>query len=360
MELIIDEIKIPFRETFQHASAARSMTEAILVKAVSSNGSCGFGEGCPRHYVTGESTESARIFFNRYVDQLEKLNSLGALQSWVSDHQQEIDNNPAAFCAIELALLNAFAAETSASVEQLLCLPPLDGDFQYTAVIGSDEPNKIANRLAQYIDLGFADFKVKLCGQSAIDAEIISILKSQESELQVRFDANNLWSDAQVAIDYLGKFNYPIFALEEPLQKKDFAGCRKIHEALGCRIILDESFLSESDFEAITGDLPFWIINLRVSKMGGCLRSLAVGDKANKLGIPLVIGAQVGETSILTRAALTVANTFKEIVIAREGAFGTHLLEYDLCDPPLMFGRGGILSADQAYAYELNVDHLSG
>jgi hypothetical protein len=31
--------------------------------------------------------------------------------------------------------------------------------------------------------------------------------------------------------------------------------------------------------------------------------------------------------------------------VAQEGAFGTFLLERDICDPPLMFGAGGILEA---------------
>ncbi|MFZ1761994.1 MAG: hypothetical protein WAT99_03795, partial [Nitrospira sp.] len=61
----------------------------------------------------------------------------------------------------------------------------------------------------------------------------------------------------------------------------------------------------------------------------------------------IVVGAQVGETSILTRAALTVADRYRDILLAQEGAFGTHLLEYDLCDPPLMFGRGGRLAMDR-------------
>jgi hypothetical protein len=51
----------------------------------------------------------------------------------------------------------------------------------------------------------------------------------------------------------------------------------------------------------------------------------------------------VGETSILTRAALTVANCAQDILIAQEGAFGTHLLTRDITDPPIMFGEGGIV-----------------
>jgi len=70
---------------------------------------------------------------------------------------------------------------------------------------------------------------------------------------------------------------------------------------------------------------------------------LRIVDAARAAGIGLIIGAQVGETSLLTRAALTVAQAARDILVAQEGAFGTLLLEGDVCDPPLMFGRGGVL-----------------
>ena len=56
-------------------------------------------------------------------------------------------------------------------------------------------------------------------------------------------------------------------------------------------------------------------------------------------GIGIIVGAQVGETSILTRASLAVMNEHAAItLIAAEGAFGTLLLEHDLTEPCLMFG----------------------
>jgi L-alanine-DL-glutamate epimerase-like enolase superfamily enzyme len=79
--------------------------------------------------------------------------------------------------------------------------------------------------------------------------------------------------------------------------------------------------------------------------MGGILRSLAVAEQAKELGISIIIGAQVGETSVLTRAALTVANSYRDILLAQEGAFGTHLLEHDVCRSPLMFGQAGLLDS---------------
>ena len=85
--------------------------------------------------------------------------------------------------------------------------------------------------------------------------------------------------------------------------------------------------------------------------MGGIFRSLAIAERARELGTKLIIGAQVGETSLLTRAALAIANNHQDHVIAQEGAFGTHLLKWDLCDPPIMFSRGGALKASDICAY---------
>ena len=135
--------------------------------------------------------------------------------------------------------------------------------------------------------------------------------------------------------------------MEEPIIAKKYEQLKLIHKKLGKKIILDESFLNLRDFEYIQDDPSPWIINLRVSKMGGIIRSLTIAAKASELGIPIIIGAQVGETSILTRAAITVANAYKKNLIAQEGAYGTHLLSYDLVNPSISFGAGGVLEIPQ-------------
>ena len=45
----------------------------------------------------------------------------------------------------------------------------------------------------------------------------------------------------------------------------------------------------------------------------------------------------------MTRVALTPAQAAGPSLVAQEGAFGTHLRERDICDPPVMFGHGGVL-----------------
>jgi L-Ala-D/L-Glu epimerase len=68
-----------------------------------------------------------------------------------------------------------------------------------------------------------------------------------------------------------------------------------------------------------------------------------VSAAASRAGLGIIVGAQVGETSLLTRAALTVAMAAGKALVAQEGAFGTRLLAHDICNPPLMFGAGGVL-----------------
>ena len=91
-----------------------------------------------------------------------------------------------------------------------------------------------------------------------------------------------------------------------------------------------------------------WIINIRVSKMGGILRTLEITQEARRKNIPIIVGAQVEETSLLTRAAMTVANASRDILYAQEGAFGTRLLEKDICQPAIMFGQNGLIKTDTA------------
>jgi hypothetical protein len=73
---------------------------------------------------------------------------------------------------------------------------------------------------------------------------------------------------------------------------------------------------------------------------------LALAQELVRRRIGIVVGAQVGETSLLTRAGLGIAHAAKENLVAMEGAFGTHLLQRDLATPCLMFGDAGVLNPE--------------
>ena len=340
-DLKIDKLEIPFKVSFSHSSATRNVTDSVIVTATGEN-HCGYGEACPRSYVTDETFETVEEFFNRHrASIVTSVTDLNSLEAWSSAHVKAIDQSPAAWCAIELALLDLLARENNGSVESMMGLAELSGEFQYTAVLGDSSLEAFTILLEQYRVMGFTDFKLKVSGDLAHDTEKCEVLTNQVGNARIRLDANNLWQTSDEVIAYIQQFGYNFFALEEPLQANDYAGLSLISDALKLKIILDESFVKCQQFDYLLDKPENWILNIRISKMGGLLRSIAIAEQARNSGIDCIVGAQVGETSLLTRAALTLVNDFRDVVLAQEGACGTYLLEHDIFTPVLMFGEGG-------------------
>ena len=323
MHLELYRLDIPFTTAFAHSSAVRTAAQSVWAEARSGR-LVGVGEGCPREYVTGESLASAQAFFDGHRESLcQSVASVDALAAWADDHAALIDANPAAWCAVELAILELFARREDTPVEQVVGLPPVTGDCRYSAVVGDGGPNMFRATVARYRQMGFVDFKLKLSGDPMRDRDKIDALRNVKDfeSLRIRVDANNLWEDAETAVRHFAGLDCSFVGIEEPLGANGLDGMRVVSEHTGCSIILDESLLRVGELAALSGDPERWIINVRVSKRGGLLRSLALVKDARESGLSIIVGAQVGETSVLTRAGLIVARAAGVDLLAQEGAF---------------------------------------
>jgi len=345
--LMITSLDIPFKVSFSHSSATRDKTQTAWVTAQSVTDT-GYGESCPRSYVTGEDMDSVTTFFKRHHDDvIASIHDLASLQQWVASHETDINQHPAAWCAIELALLDVFGKQMGSHIEALLGVNALHGEYAYTAVLGDSPIEAYTKQVKQYAALGFNDYKIKITDDVESNQVKINLVKESIPNARIRLDANNLWTDADSAIEHLSALHSPLFAVEEPLAAGDIKGMNAIADALGIKMILDESFLNKSHFQNLLDKPAHWILNLRVSKLGGLIRALECAELAKQYGIDCIVGAQVGETSLLTRAGLTLAQACKPNLVAQEGAYGLHLLEEDVCEQPLMFGKQGKLDASK-------------
>lgn len=338
---------VPFKVVFRHASASRARAENIIVKATSDCGLVGYGEGCPRDYVTGETVAGGVAFIRAIADEIKDgVHDEQDLKAWIDEHKAMIDDHPAAFCAAETAILDLIGKIKRQPVEDLVDAPRLTGAFRYSAILGDAPYLAYRWQLHRYWAKGFRDFKIKVSGDVRRDRrKLRAFHRKTGPSLRLRLDANNLWTSADACIRHLATLDQPVFAIEEPLKQGDLEGFERVGNACGAKIVLDESLSRPGQVAALDGG-P-WLVNIRVSKMGGIIRSLDVARTAERKSIGIIVGAQVGETSILTRAALTVMNAHHANLVASEGAFGTHLLQRDLTAPSLMFGAGGVLDIDQ-------------
>ena len=358
----------PFNTVFRHASASRWRAQNVIVAARGPGGATGWGEGCPRPYVSGETVESASGFVHGHrASAAREVFDVESLRSWIGEHKALIDGNPAAFCAMETAIVDLIGKAEGCTAEELLGADQPSGEFQYSAVLG-DSPWPVYRRQCRrYQAEGFRDFKVKVSGRLRRDRRKMRTLGGAGAGdgrgIRVRIDANNLWNSADECASHITSLGADIFAVEEPLTADDLDGFRRVADASGTRVVLDESLLRREQLDGMAEDPHRWIANIRVSKMGGVIRALEVAERAAELGIAVIVGCQVGETSILARAALTVMQAARPSLAASEGAFGTHLLHRDLASPSIVFGPAGVLATDRAgwsgAGYGLEVDEGS-
>jgi L-alanine-DL-glutamate epimerase-like enolase superfamily enzyme len=346
-QIHVQSFCIPLRSSFKHNSAERKSTSTVLV-SIERNQLKGYGEACPRSYVTGESVEGAISWIKNKAQDLTTIESLNDLKLWSEKNSSEINKNLAAFCAVELALLDLLSKEKQQSLESLLGLPEVQGNFHYSAVVSDEEGEKLERILKSYLLMGFRDFKFKLSGNLEVDEKKFNLLdqlaSGAKSQLRIRVDANNIWTQkTEHALSYFQKIKRNFTAIEEPLGAHEWEGLSRLSTELDTPIILDESLLTAEDIQKALNLTGQWIPNIRISKVGGILRALNIAKIATESGCKLIIGAQVGETSLLTRAALTVAQAYKEHILAQEGAFGTLLIEKDIAQPELRFGEAGAL-----------------
>jgi L-alanine-DL-glutamate epimerase-like enolase superfamily enzyme len=348
MDIEIGSYPTTFKVAVRHASAVRKVTDNVICRVTDDAGIVGIGEGCPRSYVTGETSDTARRFLlgvSPAVAACVDRDGLDGLRAWMDEHRADVDENPAAFCALEIAMLDLLARRAGVTIERLLAQEPLGGRFRYTAVLGDNPRLLYAILLQRYLFRGFRDFKIKLSGDLRRDRSKLGRLRRKDDAVRVRVDANNLWDSPGRCIDHVRALDFRFFGIEEPLAAHDLAGFAEIATAVQTPIILDESGLRREQLAELPGDAAMWMLNCRVSKMGGIQRSLETVQAARALGIGVIVGAQVGETSILTRAALTVAAAAGDELLGQEGAFGTHLLREDLTEPVVMFDRRGVVDA---------------
>jgi len=338
MRLKFASLPIPFRARFEHAAAARDRAENVLVLAEDEAGHIGLGEGCPREYVTGETTVSAIAALARWAARgLETLDGRAALETWMDAHAAEIDAAPSAFAAAELALLDVFARRERVSLERFLGVDEAGSLPRSSAVYGSGSTAKFLSQVARFNLYGMRDAKLKVSGHGARDPARARLLATFG---RVRLDANNLWSSAEQACRALADLRRYAWAVEEPLGARDFAGLAAVGAHTRLTIVLDESATRVADLARVESG-PRYILNARVSKHGGLLRTLAMIRAARERDFGVIVGAQVGETSILARAAVVAAHAAGSGLVGFEAAYGTRLLERDATTVSLGFGYGG-------------------
>jgi pyrroloquinoline quinone (PQQ) biosynthesis protein C len=238
--MTIYQLRIPFHQTFSHALQSREESDAVIVKVIDSDGHSGFGEALPRSYVTGETTASMiarireelapKILRERFAPGWETLEYLqSVLPDWTRNDEQKtpVVAWNAAFCAVELALLDWSLRLDSSSLADLL--PPVRYEIVYSGVISADAPADAAALATRMARLGIRQIKVKV-GTTEDAARLEAVRQAVGDKVELRADANGAWS-ADEAVEQLRRcVRFQLQAIEQPVRAGDLSGLKRVRD----------------------------------------------------------------------------------------------------------------------------------
>jgi len=358
-ELQLLAVDLPFKAAFRHAAAARTTSESLFLRARLDSGVEGWGECLPRAYVSGERREQAfallrdailPALLGRAFQSLAEVTSFlekcdgKAPSEWVRPDLPQTS----AWCSVDLALLDAFGRAGGEAVR----LGAADDDrsgatrlgrYRYSGVVSAGRGWPYAVSLLKMRAFGFPHVKLKLEHDGALRAARTA-RRFLGRRVDLRVDANMAW-EVEQALELIGQLRtLGIESFEQPIAADDLAGLARLVRESSAGIVVDEGLTDRDSLQRFIGQRACTGANVRISKCGGLVAAQARCREALDAGLMLQVGCQVGESSLLSAAHLTLLSSLAPLtpgVRYAEGCFGRHLLREDPVSPPVQFGYGG-------------------
>jgi L-Ala-D/L-Glu epimerase len=304
-------LTVPLSEPFVIASGRIDATRAALVELElfdedTGRSARGLGEAAALPPVTAE-------------DQPELLASIAAATSALCDVPlpplehisallvAELGASPVARAGVECALLDAWARLQGLPVcSWLRGRAPSRLHTDITLSIA--DPAHMVERAVHWRGLGFVSFKVKVGKRFDDDLRVLLGVHDRIADATFRLDANGGY-DATAALElvrHARAAGLVIECFEQPCAREDWDGMARVAREAGVPVIADESLRDDADLTRILDCRAAQGINLKLSKLGGPLRALALGERARAHGLSLMCGGMV-ETRLGMTAMAHVA-----------------------------------------------------
>jgi L-alanine-DL-glutamate epimerase-like enolase superfamily enzyme len=303
--------RIPFRLRFSHTRADRRESSPQVLEIALDDGTKGFGEAQPRAYVTGETEASV---LEALQDDLapwlvgQEVPDLGVAAALLGgDRARRLrEAMPAAFCAVDLALLDAAGQRSGRSAAEVLggvrrLDHPSDG-----AVVGIMAPAALRLFAAHLATRRLRWVKAKV-GDAGDALRVGALRRTLGPEVELVLDANGAWTrgEAVARIRELSRFG--VAAVEQPVPREDLEGLGEVGSRTGVPVVADESLCTRGDAMRLIrrGGPVQW--NVRVGKCGGLIGGIELLRLAEAHGVVCHLGVMVGETALLRAAGRLLA-----------------------------------------------------
>lgn len=351
-------IKIPLKKNITHHLANYRYSESIVVKITTDKGIAGWGESRPRKYLTGESIETALFtiieLFKKYLVN-KNFSSLPEVMAYSKDLNVN-KGNLAAYCGLELALLDAAGKSFDISIGEMIGTIIKENKIDQAANIDFDIKMDDIKKICMIIKMrGYRGVKIKVGREDDIE-RIEIVRRSLGEDILLWIDANGAWGfdEALRKINLMKK--HSILLYEQPLAAELIVEMAELRKKTNIKIIADESLCSIEDALQLIKYQACDVFNLRIGKCGGILRVLDLINIAKEKKIECQMGTLVGETGILLSSLKLLLDRIKGISIVEGLEQNNTLLADDILEGKGYYGLEITINEEKVKKYICSIE----
>jgi len=275
------------RRTLRLASALQTSygavreREILSVSLTGAEGLTGYGEAAPLEAYDGVSVERVARALEAYVPVLESSRDKNGAQ--LIDACRAVDDLPAAFAAIDMALWDRAGRRAGKPVAALLTDSPAKA-VPVNATLPARDRAGAATEAAAAVAAGFRCLKVKV-GVGDDAGRVAAVRAAAGPEIDLRLDANGAWDVEQAvrAIELLSPAGLEL--VEEPTHGLE--AVRAVRERVAVRVAIDETAAEHGALGAGVADA----VCLKISRCGGISGLIAAATLVRASGAEVYVAS---------------------------------------------------------------------
>jgi len=284
-------LSLPLTEPFAIATGTQTRADNVLVRVTLRDGTTGLGEAAPTTHVSGETVARTLATVTAVRDAIvgEDCRSWRRLARVL---RQAAGDEPAACCAVEVALLDALLCH--ARVPMWSFFGGSTTELATDMTITAGDAAHAARSARDIVGRGIASIKVKIAAGS-VDEDLarLAAIHAAAPGARLTVDANAAWDldRARAFLAGLAARGIPLALFEQPLPVGEHAAWRELRRG-GVPLCADESARSAHDVLALVAEKAVDVVNIKAMKTG-VVESLAIASIARAAGLGLMIGGMV-------------------------------------------------------------------
>ena len=310
------QITIPFAEPYHLSKIYGTLHEAhaVIVKIETDEGLVGLGEADPMAPFTEESPQSAMALIRDKIAPNLINQDPRNISQLESNLDRLVNGYPTARGAINMALYDILGKSMNKPVYELL------GGLRHRKIplllgISSLE---LADSIAAIENLrskGVNTVMLKM-GEMAIVDEIqrfIGIREHYGEAVKLVVDANQGWEVSEALEFIQGIKGYHLDLLEQPIERRNLTGLKKICQETACALSADESLVDAEDAAMLIREQVVDVFSIKVSKNGGLDTSKRLAQMAAESGLKCLMNSML-EFGITQAASLHLGCTLPNLM----------------------------------------------